>query len=292
MHLLNTLFSIYLKKVKSLPFTKFDIPNLSASFELITHGDNDHVSRKMHKIKVWEPTETCCVVELLSPNDFVIDVGANIGYYTVLFSKLIGSRGKIIALEPDKKNFSILSLNVKLNQINNAELMCAAASDFNGEGMLYFSEWNFGDHRIYPSQEQSSGNDIKLIKLDDLIKKIGKPPKLLKIDCQGAEIMILKGLTESLKSEMRPKSLIIEFWPYGITQSGSEVREFLDLIPSSNYVLWDISRWHDSPKRTSVAQLEALSNNEISPETQLFTNILMILSEEVELVKRIDSLCK
>ncbi|WP_304918525.1 FkbM family methyltransferase [Methylophaga sp.] len=292
MQFLNILFAIYVKKVKCLPFTDFEIPIINESFELITHNQDDHVSRKMHKITVWEPTETRCVIEILSPNDFVIDVGANIGYYTVLFSKLIGSQGEIIALEPDKKNFSILSLNVKLNQIKNVKLLCAAASDFQGDGMLYSSNWNFGDHRIYPSQDQSSGNNIKLITLDDLIKQRGKAPKLLKIDCQGAEIMILKGLKESLNSVMRPKSIIVEFWPYGITQSGGEVKELLDLLPSSEYVLWDISRWHDSPKRTSIANLEALSNNEIAPETQMFTNILMVLSQEVELIKRIDSLCE
>lgn len=292
MHLLNTVISIYLKKIKSYPFTNFEIPIINKSFELITHNQDDHVSRKMHKITVWEPTETRCVIEILSPNDFVIDVGANIGYYTVLFSKLIGSQGEIIALEPDKKNFSILSLNVKLNQIKNVILLCAAASDTQGDGKLYSSSWNFGDHRIYPSQDQLNGNTIKLIRLDELIERSGKAPKLLKIDCQGAEIMILKGLKESLNSSIRPKSIIIEFWPYGITQSGGQVKELLDLIPSSEYILWDISRWHDSPKRTSIAQLKALSENEIAPETQLFTNILMVLSQEVELIKKIDSLCE
>src|SRR5262249_42101912 len=103
---------------------------------------------------VYEPFETELVQSLVHENDTVVDVGANIGYYTLIFARLVGPRGRVFAFEPDPGNFALLKKNVEANRYKNVVLVNAALSDEPATLKLYLSEENRGDHRIYPSDDQ------------------------------------------------------------------------------------------------------------------------------------------
>ncbi len=79
--------------------------------------------------------------------DTVVDIGANIGYYTLLMSNLVGNGGKVFAFEPEPKNFEILQKNLELNQIKNVIVEQKAVSEFSGIGFLELSS-DSGQHRI------------------------------------------------------------------------------------------------------------------------------------------------
>ena len=70
----------------------------------------------------WEPVETSLLLDNLRPGDTVIDVGANVGYYTLLAARKVGPRGKVVAFEPDPESFSFLKRNVKANGFTNVVL--------------------------------------------------------------------------------------------------------------------------------------------------------------------------
>lgn len=173
------------------PTARFSIPGFG-NFELKTHIDQEHVSQKMLKNRVWEPTETSCVLKFVLAGDLVIDVGANIGYYSVIFARQVGISGSVIAIEPDAKNFELLNLNIKHNKIHNIQLISAAAAATDGQGTLYSSSTNYGDHRIYPSTSQEKGVFIKTVSLDQIIFDKAQAPKLVKIDCKGLKSWFLK----------------------------------------------------------------------------------------------------
>jgi hypothetical protein len=128
------------------------------------------------------------------------------------------------------------------------------------------------------------------VTLDSLVANLGIRPDLVKIDCQGAETQILQGMTKILGNvDLRPKALLVEYWPYALTQSGSSASEMLATLPVSEYAIWNISPWNMPPFRTNCESLLALAEKEVSPETKpytLFTNLLLINQRETELLAK------
>src|SRR5690242_7217517 len=87
----------------------------------------------------WEPFETRIVTLALQPGDVVVDDVANIGYYTLLFSRAVGETGKVYAFEPDPDNYAFLERNVAANGCPNVTLVPEAVSDRTGELRLYLA---------------------------------------------------------------------------------------------------------------------------------------------------------
>ena len=173
----------------------------------------------------------------------VIDIGANIGYHTLLFSKWVKPYGKIFAFEPDPTNFKLLKKNITANQIKNIVSFKNAVSDKNDKISLFLSEDNSGDHRI---------NDLLIFKNDNMRKKIGthsvkldsvfsKSQKIdfIKIDIQGSEIQALNGMQNILKNR-KNISMLIEFWPYAIQETGHEPRELIEILKQLGFDIFSI----------------------------------------------------
>ncbi len=268
--------------------------NPTQRIKLETHGpETEHVSRKLQSVGNWEPTETKCVESILRPGDFALDVGANIGYYSVLMNHLVGSSGKIVALEPDADNFRLLKRNVCRNNSYCVQTIQAGAAATKGFGTLYRSESNFGDHRIFASSDLTEAGKIRTVTLSSIIKTVGYAPQLVKIDCQGAEHEIICGLQDALRDPLlRPSSMILELWPYGLSESGSSHQEFLRSLLEFDYLYWNIGRWSAIPEPTDLDELMELCDTELKISTKLFTNVLMIDKRNIELADRIEELAK
>ena len=99
--------------------------------------------------EIYEPLETEFVKKEVKKGNVVLDIGANIGYYTLIFAKLVGENGKVFAFEPDPTNFALLKKNVEMNGYKNVVLVQRAVSNKTGKLKLYLCEDNPGDHRIY-----------------------------------------------------------------------------------------------------------------------------------------------
>jgi tRNA G37 N-methylase Trm5 len=102
---------------------------------------------------VYEEYETDLIKKEIDRGDVVLDLGANIGYYTLLFAKKVGDEGRVYAFEPDPTNFSLLKKNVEINGYRNVVLIQKAVSNKNGKLKLYLNEDNKGDHRFYNSHD-------------------------------------------------------------------------------------------------------------------------------------------
>jgi len=193
----------------------------------------------------------------------VIDAGANIGVFSVLMSKLVGGRGKVYAFEPDKINFEILLKNLKINKCDNVIPINKALSDKNGRIKLYLSEWNKGDHRIYPSDEKRKSIEIETVTLDSFLKE---KIDFLKIDIQGAEALMFKGAKKSIFKN-KPK-FILEFWPVGIKDSGEDYVEFIKQI-NKNFNLYQINQENKKVDYLEILKLTPLAKRN-------FLNLLCI----------------
>lgn len=207
------------------------IPDLATELSLLTHGEEDqHVSKRLREEGIWEPYETQLVLDLLKPGHVMLDVGANLGYYTVIGSSLVGDTGKVFAFEPEPRNFNLLQENCVHNKAENVVLHSFALSDRDGPGAIYLNQNNLGDHQIYDSGEGREVVEIELRRGGHLLKGLIEHVDLIKIDTQGAEFHVISGLLELIQDSLPNIHLIVEFWPSGLDRAGGSGHALLDLI--------------------------------------------------------------
>ncbi len=192
----------------------------------------------------WEAEETAYVKSILSPGDFVIDVGANLGWYTVVMARQVGEKGVVVAFEPEPRNFELLTRNVNENGFaNRCKLFPTALLDRAGQCTMEKSHNNFGDHRVRVAPPENFRNyycelerqEIKVNaeSLDVVLRKSalgGKKVRLLKMDAQGSEVSIMRGAKRTLE---KTECVITEFWPYGLYRAGHSADDFYACVRES-----------------------------------------------------------
>ena len=107
------------------------------------------VSNHLFVAHTWEPEETSLISNRLKPGDVFVDVGANLGYFTLIASDAVGPAGKVFAFEPAPHNFSLLEKNVRANRCGNVTCEQKAVTESNRTLELHLSSFNYGDHRIF-----------------------------------------------------------------------------------------------------------------------------------------------
>jgi FkbM family methyltransferase len=132
--------------------------------------------------------EIALLNKYIKKGDVVLDIGANIGFYTKILSELVGETGKIYAFEPDKKNFSHLEKNA--GDLTNVDLINKAVSDKTGTITLYQSDLLNVDHKTYETADFTSKTEIDCVAMDDIIPN--KKVDFIKIDIQGFEYFAFK----------------------------------------------------------------------------------------------------
>jgi FkbM family methyltransferase len=185
---------------------------------------------------IWERSETDFFLRTVKPGDIVVDAGANVGYYTIIGSRLVGDKGKVYAFEPEPANFALLEKNVRLNGLTNVVLEQKALSNRKGVIKLYLAGENKGDHRIYqPDGESRPAVDVEAVRLDEYFKDHERGIDVLKMDTQGAEGLILEGMTGLLAGRTDRPTIFMEFWPYGLQGMGTDAGALLKQLQSYSY---------------------------------------------------------
>jgi FkbM family methyltransferase len=142
----------------------------------------------------YEPEQTAAFQRIIRPGDVIYDVGAHYGYYTLLSSALAGPPGKVLAFEPSPANIAKLQRHLDLNQCRNVTVLDLALSDHEGTAR-FDNQAGSGTGHLSPE----GGIEVKLTTLDALASRF-PAPKVLKIDCEGAEVEVLKGGEKTIRS--------------------------------------------------------------------------------------------
>jgi len=165
----------------------------------------------------YEPQVTTFATHILREGDLVLDVGANIGAHALLFGALVGGAGHVHAFEPHPPAAALLRSSIALNGWGDRlTVHQAALSDAEGTANFQLSGalGNMSSLIELPWCNDALVTQIQTRTLDALVDDL-RAPRLMKVDVEGAECLVLAGGKRRFFPEIPPEYLIVEFWSYG-----------------------------------------------------------------------------
>ena len=217
-----------------------------------------------------EKTIVNLVKNEIKKGDVVIDIGAHIGYYTVLFAKLVGPEGKVFAFEASPTNFEILKKNISVNGYKNVILNNKAVSDKNGKLTLYITGRTSTENFLFKPENFTNSSKIKQtveidsITLDDYFQDFDGEINFLKMDISGAEPRVMKGMSSILNKNNSLK-IQQEWWPNAIRTHGFEPDSHLKVLTEMGYKIYEID---GANNKLNVATIEELMKKYPNPKLE------------------------
>ena len=147
--------------------------------------------------------------EVLQPGDWVVDVGANVGHYTLRCSELVGADGRVVAFEPVPASFELLSANAARSTFTNITLINAAASDTCCVLGMTIPKFATGLTDYYRAQLSGDSGELRVLCVPVDSLGIDERVKLVKIDAEGHELAVIRGM----------KRLVMKYRPILIVES-------------------------------------------------------------------------
>lgn len=198
---------------------------------------------------VWgdiERNATECFKGLLKPGMVFVDIGANIGYYSLMASKLVGSRGKVFSFEPWSRNRAILEENIKLNNLSNISVIPKALSNEAGNNVKIYlpKDDNCGMPSLKKLNEENFTDDFELtstITFQDFLNtfKQGRID-VIKIDVEGSELNVLKGMSASLADENFSPVILMELIEFTLSKFSTSVKDVIDYLAGFGFKAYKI----------------------------------------------------
>jgi FkbM family methyltransferase len=186
----------------------------------------------------WDPTLSRLIESTLSPGDVFIDVGAHVGYFTLLAARRVTPGGTVISIEPNPFALEQLERNVERSGLSNVLIERTACGESAGVVQLYLhAESNSSMASLYSGKASRAGAvEVACTTVDDLCRSHGvHRVKLVKIDVEGAELFVLRGMARVMK-EMRPV-IVVELHPRLLAEVGTPIHEIEAFLENLGYVL-------------------------------------------------------
>ncbi len=239
--------------VKSLVPDHADLPEGTVFFD-----PQDPVLSGAVSLGQYEPKTTSIFRSLIAEGMAVVDIGANLGYFTLIAAGKVGPSGKVFSYEPDPHNFALLKKNIDANNFRQAMAIPLALSDQAGTRELFFGDnqctLSFADKRGAGRSET-----VQTDTLDNSLKAFGSPRiDIIKMDIEGAEPIALEGMKETIARS--PKlAMLFEYHPNAIERIGLSPLAFLKRIEELGFALSVIDE--DSGTSTSIQDITAFAES-------------------------------
>lgn len=187
----------------------------------------------------YEHDETALAQKVPKEGMTVLDIGANVGFYTAQFAHAITPSGTVYAFEPDPECHSFLLQTIAAISFTNVHPIQAAASSKDGSMELFTSSQNRGDNRLYSNEMADGSTTVKVLCIDNFLaeRKVSQID-FIKIDVQGFEGSVLSGLEQTFR-QSKPLTILMEFWPDGLERAGTNPASLLRQLQS-----WGMSLNH------------------------------------------------
>jgi FkbM family methyltransferase len=229
----------------------------------------DIVGRYIYYFGIWEPNLTFWVSERLREGDIFVDVGANLGYYSLLASKLVGKNGTVIAIEPLSEIFGMLTRNVELNHARNVRAVNVAAWD--KEAVMDIFTWpkcptgvttlNAGWADKWKLERHGK---VRATQLSDILREHGaQAARLIKVDVEGSEGQVIFGMKSILDVGRTDIELLVEVHRSASNKHEDRWPEALDFLTSKGFIPYQLDNSYSAeayfsrqaptrPKRVSI----------------------------------------
>jgi FkbM family methyltransferase len=214
--------------------------------------------------KIHERQVTEMILSSLKEDGCFVDVGANLGWYTCIACKSM-LKGVVYAFEMDDLNYALLQKNISINSCKNVETYNLAVSDSAGE-MSYLREREVpsAGFRFSSSNEETRSErlvSVRTIALDDLFQEDKPRPDVIKIDVEGAELHVLRGMRRTIQED-KP-ILFVEIHPPQLHIYNFSADEVLSLLIDSGYKVFEIEdmRSQTNKKLTMLSKASKLERN-------------------------------
>jgi FkbM family methyltransferase len=184
-------------------------------------------------VREYEPVTQRVFLESVRAGDVVVDVGAHIGYFSLLAAKVVGETGKVYAVEPCQETVRLLEKSIHANSIRNLAVHCCAAG--NSQCLREFNITGSSDsHGFYrhPNTETLNTVQVKQEKVDSIVE--GRV-NVAKIDVEGAEIEVLEGM-ENILMRNHDIILFVEWFPAGMKSAGRDPSELPERLRKLNFM--------------------------------------------------------
>lgn len=247
-----------------------NVIEIQGSKMILNVNDKSYAMRKTFEAyasrNVHEEITTELFKQTVKEGNTVVDLGANLGYFTLLAAKIVGDKGKVFAFEPEPKNYSYLRKNIEVNNYKNVMTFQKAVSDKNGKTKLYICDYDSGHHTInkydgikaysHGRKIEEKSIDIETVTLDSFLDGRADRVNVIKMDVEGAEMLALLGMDKTLRSNKNIQ-MIIEFFPLLIEKMGNDPKEFIrKLIEDYGFSIYIIPDDYNS----QTEKMEKLNN--------------------------------
>lgn len=204
------------------------------NYFLPANATRDAIAKCMREGEIFEPKIVETASRYITPGSTVLDIGANFGQMSLLFSQLCGDEGLVLAFEADDYVFDILLKNIDVNQAWNVRAFLGAVYNTDHEEVIYpipdFKEFSsYGSYGLDPSAK--SGRKIETITVDSL--KIQSPISFMKVDVQGSDLFALQGAMETIKKHRMP--ILFEYEEQFQEHFKTSFQDYLDFLESISY---------------------------------------------------------
>src|SRR3989344_1260119 len=215
-------------------------------------------SMRLSILGIYEPLAVKNFQESVQAGDVVLDIGAHIGYYTLMAAKRVGKKGKVYAFEPNQDNCALLTKNLKLNNFKNVVLVNKAVSRSSGKVKFFLSNVSTGMHSLIDIDNKSENIiEIEAVSLNDFFGKKIPTVSIIKMDIEGGEYTALEGMNHLLKKS-KHMAILTEFSPFSIIKAEKSPRGFLNLLMSYGFKLCSIE---ESSKKLIPIKVQKFLND-------------------------------
>lgn len=196
------------------------------------------IDRRILIFNEYEPELIKVLKTLLKEGDNIMDIGANIGYISLVAAQLIKGNGHVFSFEPSPEMYDKLKTNILENHTSNITAFPFAISNHIGDAQFFIN--NTGNSGMSSFRQDNSVSPIKVnaITIDSILQKLPKI-RLLKIDIEGAEFKAISGMKSFIQRD-RP-TIIIEFTDQFLQQMDSSSSDLFQLLENHGYHLWRIN---------------------------------------------------
>lgn len=204
----------------------------------------DLIQRYLYLFGVWEPRMTLWLQRRLRPGDTFVDVGANVGYFSVLASQLVGPQGRVVAIEASEAFTERLEQNARQNDSRNIRIVHTAVSD--QQQTLTFvlaSSANMGANSIVPYDGPAESTfEIEAFPLPDVLEADEiATARVIKVDVEGAEGSVVRGMAPLLERLRDDAEVTVEVTPERMKQLGDDVEELLDTMRGAGFHVYRLA---------------------------------------------------